>query len=66
MLENPKAISTYILIVKILMDATMGNQQETERISQIMSRILRDYACDIFIWRYSPNILEIICIRWSL
>jgi hypothetical protein len=41
MLETPKALDTIIfemLLVKILMDATMNNQQETK-----INRILRDY-----------------------
>jgi hypothetical protein len=31
MLETPKALDTIILLVKILMDVTMDNQQETKR-----------------------------------
>ena len=45
MLETSKALSTNNLwMVKILMDVTMNNQQETKIASFVMSRILRDYA----------------------
>jgi len=48
LLETSKALDTIILkilLVKILMDVTMDNQQETNKIIyNILSRILRDYT----------------------